>query len=75
MSKDEVVCAICLKPIDKKDSYYLIQSYKLGTFLGRKHYHWNCFNEKVEGTQRLTNKAIDLVNKTTKLLEKNGIPD
>lgn len=75
MSKDEVICSICLKPIDKKDSYYLIQSYKLGTYIGRRHYHWHCFTEKYESSNKIINKSIELVNKLIPTTKDNAITD
>lgn len=72
MSKDEVICSICLKPIEKMESYYLVQSYKLGTFLGRKHYHWNCFTRMFF---RPINESINinLANKPIPPTNNNGL--
>lgn len=79
MSNEEFVCSMCLKPIDKKGNYFLIQSYKLGTFLGRKHYHWSCFQDRLEPSKQLTDetieKTIELLNKTSRLLVENGNDD
>lgn len=44
---NEKICGICLKPIDDRDDYYLMQSYQFGKYLGRQFYHWRCFMERL----------------------------
>lgn len=71
MSKDIKICTICHIAINEKDNYYLIQSYKLGTYLGRKHYHWKCFNDKLRGDEELQTikkKAMKVLDTTDKII-------
>jgi hypothetical protein len=72
MSKDIKTCAICHLKIDDKDNYYLLQSYRLGTYLGKKYYHWKCFNDKIKGDEDMEymkRHAIKLLDKTNKMVE------
>jgi hypothetical protein len=74
--KDSEICSICLKEITKNDNYYLLQSYKLGTYMGKKYYHWLCFDNKIRGEEDinyLKKQAKTMIEQTNKLLEqKNG---
>jgi hypothetical protein len=73
MSKDVKTCGICGRMIDdKEEDYYLLQSYRKGTYLGKMFYHKTCFDgtiDKDKDLREIKKRSKELLNKASIIME------
>jgi hypothetical protein len=73
MTREIKKCGICGFEIDdRKQDYYLLQSYRQGTYLGKMFYHKSCFDGTIDSDKDLheiKRKSKELLNKASMIMD------